>query len=257
MSMRNPRLINSNPWILHLLGALVLGAGCTGSAKSTGSSTPSKRGRSYPGFGEADKRVTSYERAKDGSGSPTAAEARRTRPSPSSPTTSSYGARRSYGAAQQSRRGEGRVAPRSQRIYRQRQKKKEATPGERPGLATRAGEHRHSPVEKQSFFRATPNRPWGAAAIRYNNLAGLYAQVKHRVRYTRCATCAGGLPALLPRPPLPVAHSHPRAARHRGLGGRRPLAAPAWPQGQGADLCHGKKKRPIPDRRAQQNKPSL
>ena len=191
MNMRNPRQIGTKPWILPLLGALALAAGCTGSAKNTGSSTPSNEGRSYPGFGGANESGVSYSRAKDSRGS-TAATARPTRPSPPAPTSDSYGAKRSYGAAQQYQQRGGRVAPRFRRIYRHHRKMKEATPGERPGLATKAGELRHSPVERQSFSRATPNRPWGAVAIRYNNLAGLYAQVKHRVRYTRCATCAGG-----------------------------------------------------------------
>ncbi len=65
-------------------------------------------------------------------------------------------------------------------------------PHERPGLATKAGEVRYSRVERVSFIRKHPGKPWGATTMHYNNLAGVYAQIKHRVRYQPCAHCPGG-----------------------------------------------------------------
>lgn len=86
-------------------------------------------------------------------------------------------------------------SPRKSRTYTRhlrRRDRSKARPHERPGLATKAGEFRYSRVEREAFVRRNPANPWGAAAIRYNNLAGIYAQIKHRVSYTRCARCPAG-----------------------------------------------------------------
>jgi hypothetical protein len=48
-------------------------------------------------------------------------------------------------------------------------------PRDRPGLGTKWGDTRRSPVEMTSFERADPAHPFAAAAIYYNDAAGIRA----------------------------------------------------------------------------------
>lgn len=69
--------------------------------------------------------------------------------------------------------------------------RRDPLPEERPGLATTAGESRYSPVRRVSFVRAKTT-PWGMVSVYYNNLAGIAAQVRHRVSLYRCPQCRWG-----------------------------------------------------------------
>jgi hypothetical protein len=107
------------------------------------------------------------------------------RPLPQSPGPSLQAKSHRYGSS-------SGPSYRRHRTRHHKRVEKAPRPHERPGLATTAGEFRYSPVQRESFVRSHPTRPWAAVAVRYNNLAGVYAQIKDRVRYTRCAHCAGG-----------------------------------------------------------------